>query len=231
MKARRSTRSTSTLLGLIAVIAIVASSCNIADWGAGGAERPWWCDPTDTAINDGHGDHPPPYTEEKGPLTAVECGAIDYWLDKAVTFVEQFPTQSVAEANGWTQLAPWIPGQGTHHVDDSYGIPSQFDPTRPTMLMFDNDSQRSLTGMVYLVASGSEPPEGWPGNNDHWHAHHKLCFRNGGVIGDNISDEDCAAAGGVQVDTSGIWLLHVWLPTYDGWQATDIFNKNHPNIN
>ncbi len=31
-------------------------------------------------------------------------------------------------------------------------------------------------------------------------------------------------------DASDTWLLHVWLPVYEGWQATDIFNKTHPTI-
>ncbi len=33
------------------------------------------------------------------------------------------------------------------------------------------------------------------------------------------------------MDTSDTWLVHVWLPVYDGWLATDIFNKEHPGIN
>ena len=37
--------------------------------------------------------------------------------------------------------------------------------------------------------------------------------------------------GGSNADTSGIWMVHVWYPLYDGWEATDIFNKDHPGVN
>jgi len=26
-------------------------------------------------------------------------------------------------------------------------------------------------------------------------------------------------------------MVHVWLPIYAGWQATDIFNNAHPSLN
>lgn len=216
---------------------MLASACNYLDWGPGGPERPWWCDPTDTEINDGHGaghgGHDPHYTEEKGPLSASACLIVDYQFELGEAFASQYPTAADAEADGWFRLAPWIPGQGTHHMDPSFGIPTEFDASRPTMLMYDSDSSSGeLTGMVYLVdrGPGSMPPEGFIGDNDHWHSHMKLCYRNGTIIGDNISDADCAARGGVNVDTSGVWMVHVWLPVYDGWSADDIFNKTHPGI-
>ncbi|MDH4168043.1 MAG: hypothetical protein OEW42_00505 [Acidimicrobiia bacterium] len=225
------------LVPVVLVLALLSTACNYLDWGPGGPERPWWCDPTDTEVNDGHGGgahggHHFPYTEPKGPLTAGNCLVTDYMIEQALPLAEQFPTAGDAEDNGWFQLAPWIPGQGTHHLDLSYGIPSQFDWTRPTMLMYDSNSRSGqLTGMVWAVASGMHPPAGFPGDNDHWHAHQALCFRNGTIIGDGLTDAECAALGGNNVDSSGIWLLHVWLPVYDGWLATDIFNKEHPSIN
>lgn len=229
-------------LGLACAALLFATGCDVADWDIGGSEREFYCDPTDTELNDGHGgghdghhggDHFP-YHHPKGPLSDTECLALDVHLTHAVEFASQFPTAGDAEDAGWFRLAPWIPGQGTHHLDPSYGIPTSFDWSRPTMLMYDNNNRSGqLTGMVWAVdtGAGNPPPEGFFGSNDHWHAHAMLCFRNGGVIGDNISDAECAARGGVNQDTSGIWLVHVWLPEYEGWQATDIFNKEHPYIN
>jgi hypothetical protein len=221
------------LIPVVLIVALLSTACNYLDWGQGGPEREWWCDPTDTAVNDGHSGagHEYPYTEEKGPLTAGQCLIIDYQLEQAVQVALQFPTAGEAEDNGWFQLAPWIPGQGTHHMDTSYGIPTEFDWTRPTMLMYDSNSRSGqLTGMVWVVTSGHNPPEGFVGDNDHWHNHQALCYRNGTIIGDGLTDAQCAARGGTNVDASGTWLLHVWLPVYDGWQATDIFNKTHPGI-
>lgn len=224
---------------LVLSLMLFASGCELADWDVGGAEREFYCDPSDTEINDGHGGGHQggahfPYDEPKGPLTATECLALDIHLTNAVEFAGQFPTAGDAQDAGWFRLAPWIPGQGTHHMDPSYGIPTSFDWSRPTMLMYDSNSRSGqLTGMVWAVntGSGNPPPEGFHGSNDHWHAHQTLCYRNGTIVGDNTSDAECAALGGTNVDSSGIWLLHVWLPEYDGWQATDIFNKEHPGIN
>jgi hypothetical protein len=222
-------------LGMAVVfLLIVTTSCELADWDVGGQHRPWYCDPTDTAINDGHdgGGHMPHYTQEKGPLDATNCLALNIHLNEAVKYASQFPTAGVAEANGWHHLAPFIAGQGTHHVNIERGITSDFDPRRPNLLMYDSNSDSGvLTGMVWAVVSGHMPPEGFPGDNDHWHFHEKLCYVDGPfIVGDNISDAQCAARGGVNQDTSDIWLLHVWLPIYDGWQATDIFNKTHPGV-
>jgi len=230
----RSRRSWLVGAGLAAVL--FAAACNPQDWAPGGPLRPWYCDPTDTAINDGHdGDEHMHYTEEKGPLSANDCLALNLFLINAEGYAAQFPTAGVAEANGWHHLAPFISGQGTHHVNIERGVTAEFDPNRPNMLMYDSNADSArLTGMVWAVQSGEMPPEGFRGNNDHWHFHERLCFIEGPdgpfVVGDNISDAQCAARGGVNQDTSDIWLLHVWLPVYEGWQATDIFNKTHPTV-
>ncbi len=221
---------------LLAALALIATACSVQDWAVGGPNRPWYCDPTDTAINDGHtgghGGHHPHYTEEKGPLSAEHCLTLNLQLDLARAYAEQFPTALDAEANGWTHLAPYIAGQGTHHVNDEDGITTEFDPVRPNVLMYDSNADSArLTGMVWAVLSPHGPPAGFVGDNDHWHAHASLCFdATGFIIGDTITDEECAARGGTNVDTSDMWLLHVWLPVYDGWEATDIFNKEHPTV-
>jgi hypothetical protein len=232
-------RRRAALLSLALVVALVTAACDVTDWEVGGEIRPWWCDPTDTAINDGHdgdGGHMPHYTEEKGPLSAEDCMEVHIQLTLATQYAQQFPTAGVAEANGWHHLAPWIPGQGTHHVNIQQGVTDKFNPQRPNMLMYDsNQDSGKLTGMVYVVRSGMHPPEGFAGHNDHWHFHEKLCYLDYGgdnpfIVGDGITDEQCAARGGTNVDSSDTWLLHVWLPVYEGWQATDIFNKTHPTI-
>ena len=226
-------------IALVGAMSFVAVACNPAvDWSQGGDERRFWCDPTDTEVNDGHGGghggHVFPYTEEKGPLDWQACALNAYFIEQGAAIAELYPTKGVAEANGWVWLAPWIPGQGTHHVNPD-GIPATFDPTQPTMLMYDgNGSNAPLTGMVWAVAQapGSHPPAGFAGDNDHWHSHQSLCFDNSGfIIGDSITDAACTALGGTNLDTSGLWLVHVWLPEFEGWQATDIFNKTHPEIN
>ncbi len=223
-------------LAALVSLSLIAAACDVDDWATGGEHRPWYCDPSDTAINDGHtgghGGHEPHYTEEKGPLSKEHCLALNVQLASATHYASQFPTAGDAEANGWTHLAPWIPGQGTHHVNDAAGVSSNFNPQRPNLLMYDSNlDSGKLTGMVWAVVSHHGPPEGFAGDNDHWHSHASLCFNaDGFIIGDSITDEQCTRRGGTNVDTSDTWLLHVWLPIYEGWQATDIFNKEHPTV-
>lgn len=68
----------------------------------------------------------------------------------------------------------------THHVSIGRQVTQAFDPARPNLLMYDSDSDSGrLTGMVWAVVSGEMPPEGFPGDNDHWHFHERLCFVDG----------------------------------------------------
>ena len=222
-------------LSLVLAVVLIASGCELADWAEGGQYRPWYCDPTDIAVNDGHdgeSHHEAHYPNEKGPLSASHCLQLNIHLNRAQEYASQFPTAGVAEANGWHHLAPWIPGQGTHHVNTERGVSSEFDPDRPNLLMYDSNSDSGrLTGMVWAVDSGPHPPAGFAGDNDHWHYHETLCYVDGPfIVGDSITDEQCAARGGTNVDSANIWLLHVWLPVYEGWEATDIFNKSHPGV-
>jgi len=237
---KRSRRRWPRTVAVLLVLTLVASACdfsNFSAWAPGGSERETFCDPTDIALNDGPtsgatGVPHFPYTQEKGPLSAQDCFNLDLQLTVASQYAALFPTKAVAEANGWDWLAPWIPGQGTHNINAANGITTTFDPLRPTMLMFDgNFDSAPLTGMVWAVESNTGPPEGFGGGNDQWHVHATLCFIPGPfVVGDNISDAECTALGGVNQDTSNIWLLHVWLPVYKDWVATDIFNRWHPLI-
>ena len=240
--------STRRILIVLAAVAVVATSCHVIyvnPWGPGGSLRPYYCDPTDTAINDGHTDHGGggemspfmmAYTVEKGPLSAADCQSVATDIQASVDFVSQFLTVADAEAAGWEQAAIWSSGQGIHYVDPSR-LTGPFDPQRPNWLMFDGtDPNSQLTGMMYLLDTGSTvPPAGFAGDNDHWHQHGALCYDPSPgaypfIIGEHMTDAQCAAIGGFNVEFTTVWMVHVWLPVYDGWVPTDVFNKSHPNI-
>jgi hypothetical protein len=173
------------------------------------------------------------YTQPKGPLSTMDCMRLSQQLSAAKSFAKQYPTVADVTAAGWIQAAVWSPGQGIHYVDPAR-MTGPFDPERPNWLMYDGTMPTSkLTGMMFLVDSGSSPPAGFPGDNDHWHQHGPLCNKSNAVpfiVGEDMSDADCAALGGVNVTYSNLWMVHVWLPQYAGWQATDIFNMMHPAL-
>ena len=218
---------------LMLAAALVVGACYPLDYMPG-TPRPTWCDPTDTAVNDGHTtSFYAFYTTPKAPLSQTDCQAVVGYLNQAAAYAAQFPTVASVEAAGWIQATVWTPGQGIHFVDPTR-LAGPFDPTRPNWLLYNGTSDSAnLVGMMFLVESGVSPPAGFPGANDQWHNHDKLCYDADAIpfiIGEHFSDSFCAAVGGVNTDYSGQWMVHAWLPVYAGWQATDIFNKSHANI-
>ena len=76
------------------------------------------------------------------------------------------------------------------------------------------------------------PPAGFPGDNDHWHNHPQLCFAKDPrfVLAEHVTAERCAEMGGELIDSRRLWMVHVWLPVYDGHETADIFNRSHPGL-
>lgn len=228
-----------TVLVAVTLIATACHSVSLPDiWGPGGSARPYWCDPTDTAINDGHhgANFAAAYTQPKGPLNAVQCMSVTGQLNASTAFVSQFPTVADAEAAGWRQAAVWAAGQGIHYVDPNRLL-GPFDPNKPNWLMYDGTAPDSkITGMMYLVDEGSSsPPPGFLGLNDHWHQHGHLCTDPAPgaypfIIGEHLSSAQCSSIGGINILHPTIWMVHVWLPIYQGWIPTDVFDKAHALI-
>src|SRR5262249_22110143 len=144
-------------------------------------------------------------------------------------FEMQYPTAADAMAAGYYLIAPWVMGQGAHYTTPG-GMVAAFDPNHPNYLLYDgNTPEAPLVGVAWVVPSGSTPPAGFPGLNDHWHRHHIFCFVGQVIVGEDISDQACASMGGYQVDASGVWLLHAWV--LPGWEWNlDVFRAHNPNI-
>lgn len=227
----RRSRAVRTVLALAALL--VLSSCDLLSYMPG-TPRPSMCDPTDTAVNDGHtASFFASYSTPKGPLSQQDCISVVAMLNTASAWAAQYPTVADVKAAGWIQATVWTPGQGIHFVDPAR-ITGPFDWLHPNYLLYNGTaSTAKLVGMMFLVESGASPPAGFPGANDHWHNHEKLCLDADAIpfiIGEHISDAYCAAIGGVNTDYTSEWMVHVWLPVYAGWQATDIFHNSHPSV-
>jgi len=229
-------KSRRVIVVAVAVAAMfLVSGCDLYSY-LPGTPRPSWCDPSDTAVNDGH---TPAffaaYTTPKGPLSQSNCQEVSAYIQSAQDYVVKFPTVAAAKAAGWVQATVFTPGQGAHYVDPTRQT-GPFDPRRPNFLMFNGTANTAnLVGMMFLVDTGSTttPPAGFPGANDHWHNHGVLCVRDSDqvVVGEGLSDSSCLSAGGHNTTShSSEWMVHVWLPVYAGWQATDIFNVSHPSL-
>jgi hypothetical protein len=244
-------RVSSRRFGIVAVAVagvMLLSGCDLNTFMPG-TPRPYACDPTDTAVNDGHTDAFRmwyPTTTPKGPLSQADCFHVEDDISAAADFAAQYPTVAAVQAAGWQLQTVFTPGQGAHFVDPNRRF-GPFDPRRPNYLMYNGTSSTAtLVGMMFLVcvqvpqqpscvgSSSNPPPAGFPGANDHWHNHDQLCVVNGVVIGEMGhmpgGDGQCGAQGGSFVDVSGQWMVHVWLPVYAGWLATDIFNVTHPLV-
>lgn len=203
-----------------------------------GRPPPWWYNPTEEIpVTDG----PAAGTVDwyagthKAPLTWDQCHQLSAWFDEARDWATQWPTAGAAEADGWSRITPFIAGMGTHHIRggvtpamlndpsfdrlnpilDEAGLDGVFDPTRPDVLQFDgNGPNAKLVGFDYYVRTDTGlPPEGFPGNNDWWHHHPWICHSKttAAQIGFNVSDAQCTAMNGINVNLSDYYMLHVWI--------------------
>lgn len=230
------------LAALAAVLVLVMAGCNYYDSAVkardAGQPVPWWCDPTEEIpVTDGPAAGNVDYYAgtHKAPLSWDQCLALSKQFDTARTYALQWPTQGDAFADGWRLATPFVPGMGTHDIlggltpamlndpafdknnpilDDA-GLDDVFDPAHPEVLQYDgNGADAKLVGFDYYVRTNTGlPPEGFPGNNDWWHIHPKICFRktDANMVGFNISDSSCTSLSGINVNMANYYMLHVWI--------------------
>ena len=156
-------------------------------------------------------------------------------FDQAKRYAERWLTRGAGEAAGFREITGYIPGMGTHHVRggitpqllnspsfnrqnpilDSVGLDDKFDPSTPEVLQFDgNGPNARLVGFDYYVRTDTGlPPAGFPGNIDWWHHHPWICHRktDAAMIAFNTSDSTCTSLGGINVNLSNYYMLHVWV--------------------
>jgi hypothetical protein len=149
------------------------------------------------------------------PLTAAERRNLEVQMRAARTVVDRYPTVAAAEAGGYGKSTPYVPCIGAHYTNVSKVV--GFDPAEPSELLYDGTGPDArIVGLSYLVFSPSGAPEGFAGENDHWHQHNAnggLCFAPGGLVigGEDTSLEDCKARGGEKRELRGIWMVHAWV--------------------
>jgi hypothetical protein len=209
--------------------------------------RPYFCN----AVGDGtpigghgNGNHVHPIYEgmTKGELSWEDCEELGSQFDELLAAVSGLETREAAEADGWLEVAHYIPGLGTHHAKvPAEGEPgselprfgdSTFEAAAPEFLIYGSpEPDAPLVGVAYAMPGPDEPPEAFAGTNDWWHLHEKICLGPDREIlagAEEIPDEECAELGGRQIELGpGIWLLHLWIvPDYQ--LRLDVFASGHP---
>jgi len=156
--------------------------------------------------------------------------ALQQQLEEAGAVVEQFPDVAAAEAGGYRQISPYVPGIGAHWINGNFD--ATFEAGKPEMLLFNGTEQDSeLVGLSYATIS-EEPPEGFVGPNDSWHAHPGLCMLGGLVVGiDGTPEELCESIGGeIASGLRNLQMAHYW--PVPGWQSEwGLFSAENPNLN
>lgn len=224
------------------ILPLALSSCTLQQAAmvvhAKGEPVPWWCNSTEeipvtTGPAVGNVDY---YAgTHKAPLGWDECLATSAHFDAAKDYALKWPTAGAAEADGFYKATPYVSGMGTHHIKggltpamlndpnfnkdnpnlDAAGLDGAFDPDKPEVLQYDgNGPDAKLVGFDYYVRTNTgQPPEGFPGNQDWWHIHPKICFRKADAVMDgfNITDAACTSRAGINVNMSNYYMLHVWV--------------------
>jgi hypothetical protein len=230
------------IVAMAAVMVLLVTSCRYANMAtsaqANGQPVPWWCHPTEeipVTAGPASGTVDWYAGTHKGALSWSDCIALSQQFDVGRAYARQWPTAADAVAAGWRLATPYVPGMGTHHVLggltaaqlndpsfnkdnpilDAMGLDDVFDPAHPEVLQYGgNSSTAKLVGYDYYVRTTTGlPPEGFPGNNDWWHHHPKICFRktDAAMIGFNTSDSSCTSSNGINVNMSNYYMLHVWV--------------------
>jgi hypothetical protein len=229
------------LLAPLAVLIVIASGCywrDAQDAQNANGPTPWWCTSTEEIpVTSGPAVGSVDYYAgtHKAPLSPSQCTTMSAQFDIARAYAQRWPTEGAAEADGWRMATTYIPGMGTHHIRggitaamladptfdknnpilDDAGLDDVFDPTTPEVLQFDgNGPTAKLVGFDYYVRTSTGlPPAGFPGNNDWWHIHPKICFRSSdaAMVGFNTSDAACTSLLGVNVNMANYYMLHVWV--------------------
>lgn len=225
-------------LGLVSVVLVSVVSTFAAVSSASAMASPqyrsrWWCNaddpmPMDDMTEAQMMDEATFYPDMKGPLSRSDCRELTGHLRRAKRFAFQYPTAQDAVAAGFRMIVPYVPGMGAHYMDPArLGV---WDPDRPNFLLYGgNGSNAPLVGLMWIVNSGGAPPQGFSGGNDHFHRHEKLCLVGGLIVAEGLSDAQCAAMGGANLDVSGLWMLHAWL--VPGWEyRDDVFRPHHPDL-
>lgn len=170
----------------------------------------------------------------EAPPVALDVPTRDALADQLVDardVAARYPTVKEAEADGYRAVTPYLPLIGAHYMK-FLTVDGTFDLEQPEMLLYDGtDPSSRIVGLSYYVRD-DEAPQGFAGDNDHWHRHIGLCIDadNPFVLGDEQTTEgECRRRGGVKAEGADGWMVHAWV--VPGWESTQgVFSAENPQL-
>lgn len=134
--------------------------------------------------------------------------SVDDQLAMLTKAMRRFHNFKVAEAQGYIQVSPLVPGMGFHYANPNY-VDMEFDILKPEILVYypDDSGTMQFVAAEYLLPVKDcdpavdyiAPSVGFMGDDDHWHL-------------------NCNAGG---------WTLHAWV----GMENTDnVFAPYNPAL-
>jgi hypothetical protein len=168
----------------------------------------------------------------KPTTNAAECSTLRGQLQTARNVAGLFPTGAHAARAGYVRTSNYLGGVGVHYQNTNMAN-QPFSPNRPAQILYDGaQADAPVVGLSYFVRSpGDTPPAGFAGKNDRWIRHRRWCLDSKNILiaADILSPQQCAAAGGQNVDNPGWWTLHVWL--VPGCQSDwGVFSVSNPRL-
>ncbi|SFT90940.1 hypothetical protein [Pseudomonas marincola] len=117
-----------------------------------------------------------PQTPREPLVFANQPQTVESQLAVVRAAADKYRDFSVAEREGWKVFGDDAPLMGYHYSGPApdYVSGDQLDFSQPNNLMYtDINGKKVLTGVAFVVRIGDgEPlPEGFAGNQDHWHVH------------------------------------------------------------
>ena len=170
----------------------------------------------------------------------------------AKTAMASYQDYHKALADGYEIFLPNVPQPQYHFTKYEYGLEarSQFDPSRPTSLLYKKnpDGGYTLVGVMYtdrVDATEDELNDRIPLSIARWHQHINFCKAPAGekaayfgpdakfgLLGSITTKEACEAAGGVFHPHIFGWMVHVYPDEADAkkiW-AIDDDDQGHDNM-
>ena len=169
-----------------------------------------------------------------GPsVTFAELKTTVTQLERARQATAKYQDVHVAEADGYHQVGPDMPGFGVHYVQTLE--PKGFDVEKPPILVYEKKPDApggySLVGVVYLwnAAAGPDgqplnPP--FPKSLARWHRHSNLCMSPGLANPHGLTESQCREQGGHFV-AEAPWMVHAWI-----WKESPagVFSDQNPAL-